>query len=137
MSRIFSFPQKVLFKHCDPAGLVFYPRYFEMMNDCIETFFDSALNTPFEVLHKDGATPTVAIETTFRTPSHHGDMLDIRLTVTRVGNTSLCLHLSALCNSQSRFETTSTLVYVDTNGRARRWPDRLRAALTQYAGDDT
>ncbi|MEL6103010.1 MAG: acyl-CoA thioesterase, partial [Pseudomonadota bacterium] len=26
----FQFLQKVLFKHCDPAGIVFYPRYFEM-----------------------------------------------------------------------------------------------------------
>jgi 4-hydroxybenzoyl-CoA thioesterase len=32
--------QKVLFKHCDPAGVVFYPRYFEMINDCVEALFD-------------------------------------------------------------------------------------------------
>jgi 4-hydroxybenzoyl-CoA thioesterase len=23
--------QKVLFRHCDPAGIVFFPRYFEMV----------------------------------------------------------------------------------------------------------
>ena len=32
----FVFPQKVRFQHCDPAGIVFYPRYFEMLNTTIE-----------------------------------------------------------------------------------------------------
>jgi 4-hydroxybenzoyl-CoA thioesterase len=43
---LFSINQKVLFKHCDPAGIVFYPRYFEMINDCVEAFFDE-IGTPF------------------------------------------------------------------------------------------
>lgn len=34
----FSYRQKVLFMHYDPAGIVFFPRYFEMMNDCVEAF---------------------------------------------------------------------------------------------------
>ena len=27
------------FNHCDPAGIVFYPRYFEMTNSVVENFF--------------------------------------------------------------------------------------------------
>ena len=57
--------QKVLFKHCDPAGIVFYPRYFEMVNDCVEAFFDEALGLPFEDLHDSGAMPTAQIQTKF------------------------------------------------------------------------
>ena len=34
----FEFRQTIGFKHCDPAGIVFYPRYFEMFNDCVEAF---------------------------------------------------------------------------------------------------
>jgi 4-hydroxybenzoyl-CoA thioesterase len=137
MSRTFSFPQKVLFKHCDPAGIVFYPRYFEMMNDCIEAFFSDALKSPWETLHIDAATPTVAIDTTFRSPSHHGDYLDIALAVLRVGNTSLGLRLHAQCNGHSRFEAAMTLVYVNRQGRPQQWPDTLRRALIQFLGDDT
>lgn len=136
MNRTFSFPQKVLFKHCDPAGIVFYPRYFEMMNDCIEAFFSDALAAPWEVLHVDAATPTVAIETTFGSPSHHGDHLDISLRVTRLGNTSLGLHLHALCKGKSRFEATMTLVYVNSQGRPQEWSDTLRGTLIQFLGDD-
>ena len=34
----FTMPQKVQFKHCDPAGIVFYPRYFELLNDTLLGF---------------------------------------------------------------------------------------------------
>ena len=29
----------IRFRHCDAAGIVFYPRYFEMMNDLVEDWF--------------------------------------------------------------------------------------------------
>ncbi len=108
-----------------------------MMNDCVEAFFGYALAAPWEVLHIDAAIPTVAIETTFSSPSHHGDHLDIALTVTRVGNTSLGLHLHAQCTGQSRFEATITLVYVNGKGRPQAWPETLRGTLIPFLGDDT
>ena len=50
----FTFLQKVQFKHCDPAGIVFYPRFIEMINDAVEAMFDEAIGWPFEVLLRDG-----------------------------------------------------------------------------------
>ena len=32
----FTAEMTVAFRHCDPAGIVFYPRYFEMINDFVE-----------------------------------------------------------------------------------------------------
>ena len=29
----------VRFQHCDPAGIVFYPRYLEMINQTVEEWF--------------------------------------------------------------------------------------------------
>ena len=34
----------VRFQHCDPAGIVFYPRYFEMISQSVEEWF-AALTT--------------------------------------------------------------------------------------------
>ena len=31
----FTTQRKVRFQHCDPAGIVFYPRYFEMINSVV------------------------------------------------------------------------------------------------------
>src|SRR5260370_493059 len=40
MASAFVSQVQVLFRHCDPAGIVFYPRYFEMVNDLVEEWFD-------------------------------------------------------------------------------------------------
>ena len=122
----FTYPQKVLFKHCDPAGIVFYPRYFEMMNDCVEAFFGAVLAFPFPEIHKDGGVPTAAISTEFAAPSRHGDALCLRLSVTRMGRSSMGLRIVADCDGETRFETRSTLVLVDAAGRATPWPEPVR-----------
>lgn len=127
----FTYPQKVLFKHCDPAGIVFYPRYFEMINDCVEAFFDE-IGIPFEVLHKAAAVPTAQIEVKFTAPSRHGDHLILTLGVTRVGCASLSLDISATSGDALRFQCTSTLVYIDAIGKPTGWPSHIRSALTPY-----
>ena len=128
----FSMEQKVLFKHCDPAGIVFYPRYFEMMNDLVEAFFDRALGAPFEELHRTHAVPTVAIQATFHAPSRHGDRLELTAAPTRIGGASMDMALTATCAGEARFHTALTLVHIERNGRAQRWPDPIRAAASDY-----
>ena len=123
--------QKVLFRHCDPAGIVFYPRYFEMLNDLVEAFFDRALGVSFAVLHRSGAVPTVAIEATFHAPSRHGDALDFTLEAGTPGRSSLALSMTALCSAERRLSATSTLVHVDAAGRPAPWPEAIRQRLTQ------
>ncbi|WP_253261430.1 MULTISPECIES: thioesterase family protein [unclassified Roseobacter] len=120
--------QKVLFKHCDPAGIVFYPRYFEMMNDCVEAFFDE-IGHPFETLHQSGAVPTAQIEAEFTAPSRHGDQLAIDLGVTRVGRSSLGIDFIARTEAETRFEASAVLVHVGSDGRPVPWPTDLKASL--------
>lgn len=127
----FSIDQKVLFKHCDPAGVVFYPRYFEMINDCVEAFF-CEIGLPFETLHETAAVPTVQISTTFHAPSRHGDQLVITLEVVRIGGSSLGLSVVAIAGDVRRFSAEPTLVYVNPAGRPQGWPQTLRDALSPY-----
>jgi len=133
MAEAFIFDQKVLFKHCDPAGIVFYPRYFEMMNDCVEAFFDKKLQWPFEALHGDASVPTADIHTRFVAPSRLGDRLQLGLTLTRVGRTSMSYWMQARCGDEMRFETEATLVHVDANGRPVPWPDAIRPKLEELS----
>lgn len=123
--------QKVLFRHCDPAGIVFFPRYFEMMNDCVEAFFADVLRHPFEALHPGAAVPTAQIETRFAAPSRHGDHLRLSLQIARVGQSSAQYRMRAHCGAEMRFDTTATLVHVTREGRPDPWPDALRSALTE------
>lgn len=125
----FDFEQKVLFRHCDPAGIVFFPRYFEMINDCVEHFFDECLGLPFEVLLLTQGVPTAEISTRFIAPSRHGDRLDLVLTVTKVGRSSLCYAIQATCGGDTRFEAEAALVHVDAAGKPAAWPETIRKKL--------
>jgi hypothetical protein len=61
---------RIEFNHCDPAGIVFFPRYFEMINSMTENFFRDRLDYPFEriVLGERSSVPTVHLEIDFRAP---------------------------------------------------------------------
>ena len=45
----------VEFNHCDPAGIVFYPRYFEMVNSVVENFFLEDVGYSFARMMAEGA----------------------------------------------------------------------------------
>src|SRR5260221_3140820 len=77
MASAFVSQVQVLFRHCDPAGIVFYPRYFEMVNDLVEEWFDRGMGLPFHTLHvqRQVGTPTVSVQCDFTAPSRWHDKL--------------------------------------------------------------
>jgi len=130
-------PQKVMFKHCDPAGIVFYPRYFEMMNDCVEVFFDEVLGCSFEKLHEFGGVPTAEMSIQFKAASRHGDHLKISLSCVKIGRSSVGLETLAHCGDELRFAAKSTLVFVNLHGKPTAWPDDVRPKLEQQMKEST
>lgn len=125
----FSQEVPVMFKHCDPAGIVFYPRYFEMINDCVETFFDQVLDYPFGRIHPNTGVPTVQLDTNFKAPSRLGDLLVFRLTCQKLGRTSLGFRLEASCDGQPRLVAQQTIVHVDAQGKPTGWPQAVRTMI--------
>jgi len=57
----------VRFGDCDAAGIVFYPRYFDMFNSLVEDWCREELNFPFSeiVMHRGLGLPTVHLEVDF------------------------------------------------------------------------
>ena len=43
MSKIFEHDQPVRFSHCDPAGIVYFPRFFDMAHAAMEDWFTYGL----------------------------------------------------------------------------------------------
>ena len=125
----FIYRQEIKFRHCDPAGIVFFPRFFEMMNDTVEAFFAERLAFPFSDMHKTSGVPTAQINAQFQAPSRLGDMLDIALRCRRLGRSSLDLDYDARCNKEQRFTGASTLVFINSTGKSQPWSDRVRDLL--------
>lgn len=123
---------RIEFNHCDPAGIVFFPRYFEMLNSMAENFFRDRLDYPFEAITlRDGfGVPTVRLESDFRAPSRLGELVRFELRVMGLGRASVDLTHRASHGGELRLEARQRLVWIDA-GRAAPWPERLRAALAE------
>uniref|UniRef100_UPI0005A5F901 acyl-CoA thioesterase n=1 Tax=Paracoccus sp. PAMC 22219 TaxID=1569209 RepID=UPI0005A5F901 len=97
------------FCHCDPAGIVFYPRYAEMVNHMVENFFLEVVGHGFGPMMAAGqGMPTVALEMAFRKPSRLGERLDWRLVVEHLGRTSARF----LVRAEDRVEARATVVWM-------------------------
>ncbi len=123
----------VRFAHVDPAGIVFYPRYFEMLNGAVEDWFAQALGVDFRTMHVDRrlGTPTVKLDVSFAAPSRLGDRLTIAITPRAVGRSSCTIDVAFSCDGSERLRATVVLVCMDLDThRAAPWPDAIRAAMT-------
>jgi 4-hydroxybenzoyl-CoA thioesterase len=128
----------VNFGQCDPAGIVFYPRYFEMLNATVEAFFAEALQYSFVRIHCDErcGVPTVHLEVDFRAPSRLGDAIVYRLRVTRVGRTSATLETRVGCGEELRLTARQVIVWTTPGPAPAPWPEQLSRALEAHRIED-
>ena len=87
---MFTKPETIRFKHVDFAGIVFYPRFLEMLNDLVEDWFAEALQRPFSDMHEHGkGIPTVDLKVQFKKAARLGETLTKKLWVKKMGDSSL------------------------------------------------
>ena len=126
----------VRMQHVDAAGIVFYPRYFEMVVETIEHWFADALGFDFHTLHtlRGVAVPTVHIDVEFRRPSRLGDRLDFTLELLKVKRTSLLLAITARSGGEERMRVRQVLTCTSMGAemRAVDIPADLRAAMLPH-----
>ncbi len=85
----FTKQEKIKFKHIDYAGIVFYPRFLEMLNDLVEDWFEEALDRPFSKMHETNGIPTVDLKIQFKNPARLGEVLTKKLWVKDLGFASV------------------------------------------------
>ncbi len=124
----------VRFAHVDAAGIVFYPRYFEMLNATIEAWFAEALNYPFEQMVGDGCgVPLIHSAVSFTSASRLGERLRFGLAVSEVGRSRVGLSIACDCDDETRLTADFKLVLVQLRPlSSKRLPDPLRAAMLNY-----
>lgn len=131
----FATTKLVRFQHCDPAGIVFYPMYFQLFNEVVEDWYAQALGVDFRTLHLERrlGQPVKKVACEFFAPSMLGDTLDCELAVTRLGGSSLDATVRLSCGGQLRAEVSYVFVMtsLDTH-RAVRFPDDLRSRIETF-----
>ncbi|UUV21376.1 acyl-CoA thioesterase [Paenimyroides aestuarii] len=81
--------EQIRFRHTDFAGIVFYPRFLEMLNDLVEDWFDEALDRPFSKIHETNGIPTVDLKIQFKNAARIGEILTKKLWVKELKSSSV------------------------------------------------
>ena len=113
-ARTFTRKHRIRFSECDPAGIVFYPQYFVMFNNLLESWIDELLPEVgfagyIGKLHF--GLPTVRLEADFRAISRMGDDVVLSLAGVELGRKSLTLALACTdVAGEVRMSITQVLV---------------------------
>ena len=83
--KVFEKPIRVHFSNCDPAGIVFHPQYFVLINELMEDFLEDVAGVGFIEIPaalrgvpqppREGGVSLVSVKTQFTKPSRPGDRL--------------------------------------------------------------
>ena len=125
---------RIQWSDCDPMGIVFFPRYFEIFDDCTSMLFERALGvTKFELMQRErfSGFPLVNIPTRFLIPSRFGDDVMIESGVTEFRRSSFDVQHRLLKASELAVECLETRVwtFTDASGRIKGVPvpEEIRA----------
>ena len=78
------------FQHCDPAGILFYPKIYELAHETLESFVEShfsSYNIWFS--HPEYAVPIVHAEADFKIPMKLNNEITVEVYKTHQGESSL------------------------------------------------
>ncbi len=125
----------IRFSHCDPAGIVYFARYFDLLNGVVEDWFCQELQIDYHEMigRRRVGLGYVSANAEFARPSFMGDQLEFAVVIHRIGRSSLTIHIHAFRGSEPVL--VARLVIVTTSLEIHRsipLPDDLHAALDRY-----
>lgn len=125
----------IRFSHCDAAGIVYFPHYFDMFNGLIEDWYKDELGYDYAdlIMGSRFGFPFVHIECDFKIPSMMGDVIDLTLLVERIGHSSLAIAI--VCHRDGLERLRARMVTAMMSLETRKpvpMPQPLRDAIEAY-----
>ena len=132
---------RIRFGHCDPAGIVYHPQYFVILNQLMEDFYRDVAGVGFIEVKKYGlGFPVAGVRCDFAAPSRVGDICTARVWIERSGETSIRFAFTIHAGDELRLQCTETCVCVteDDAGRLVKaaLPASMREALLPYLAEE-
>ena len=111
---------------CDPAGIVYFPRYFEMFDVCTNLMMEAAGFPKNETLKRFNVTgwSLIDVGAKFNQPSTYGDVVEIESRVSEWGRSSFKIEHRLMRGEKVAIEAYEKRVWV---GKDPENPDRLRS----------
>lgn len=133
--RVYVHRSPVRFTHTDPAGYVFFPRFFEMFQAAVEEWFNRclAMNYAELILDRGVGFPTAHTECDFLRPCRLGEVLELDVVLEKLGRTSFALRFDGHIDGEARLRARSVLVAIELEqGRPQPLTPALKSRLETY-----
>jgi len=122
---------------CDPAGIVYYPRYFAYFDNCTAALFEAAGMPKHELLkdHNIAGIPMVDTRARFIAPSRFGDDVEVESCISAWRNSSFDVQHRLYKGDVLAVECSETRVWAARSAsdpekiEARSVPDAVVAKL--------
>ena len=79
----------VRFGECDPAGVAYYPEFFNWFHQAMEACFEDHLGVSYAEIIKTTGFPAVQTSAEFRMPLAIGSSIDVEVGIERLGRSSI------------------------------------------------
>lgn len=133
---MFEYPRPVRWSDIDAAGIVYFPRFLEYCHDALEALFNALPGGyPDLTMRRRLGVPSVHLEVDFKSPLRYGDTCLVRVSVTRMGRSSITFRhrLVRAHDDVTCAEVTQVVALSDlTAMRAVEIPPDVRALLAPH-----
>lgn len=135
MGKRFTTQRLIRFSHCDPAGIVYFVNFFDMIGGAVEDWFREAVGLPFQEMHlaRRVGFPIVNTGCEFSRPCHLGDTLVLELAVARLGRSSIEFQVEGRVGEEPKFRARHRVAMVSLDTfKSIPIPDEMRAKMQPY-----
>jgi 4-hydroxybenzoyl-CoA thioesterase len=138
MSKVLSVEYPILFSHCAPAGVVYFPPFFDLLHLAMEDWFTFGLEERVAdiIVKKRVGIPTVGTQVDFVGSARFGDLLALELSVARLGRSSIEFAIRGRVGDEEKFRARHRVAMVSLDTfKATAIPDDLRAKMAPYVAE--
>jgi 4-hydroxybenzoyl-CoA thioesterase len=107
--------ERIHWGDCDPAGIIYYPRYFEIFDRCTTTMLEHALGMnkkQFLIAYDFSGYPCVETGARFLLPTTFGDDVVVETSVVELGRSSIKIRHRLSKDGNLAIEASETRVWV-------------------------
>ena len=126
--------RSVRFSDCDPAGIVYTPRFIDLVNGVIEDLFVQRLRINYHGLIQDGVgLGYKSVDVDFFRPAQMGDNIEFIPLVEHIGRTSVIFSVHCVREIEEIMRCRLVMVTTGLNTHsARNIPSQVKTALIAY-----
>ena len=132
MRKSHCFPTRIYWEDTDAAGIVYYANYLRFLERGRSDLVRSAGVNQAELLNNEGVTfPVRRCEIDYLKPARLDEQIEVHTWIKKIGGASIELDQNILRGVEPIVLAKVRLACVGPNGRPRRLPAHVRAALNE------